>query len=276
MSEKSNESELLKLALELTDSWQLQGLWNDAQTLLNGLFPVTKKLGPAASGRIWLNLGKVLTDQSIFGAKETLSERSEAFDKALELAKKADDSSLIGDVYDATGFSIHVAYLGSDRSKEPGNELELFERGLDLRTQAGTAGQIAESTFHIGLVYDVIRKDYETALTYHNKAYQLASEADAKVIASYAIRHIGFARLAAQDLDGAKNALTESLVLRDAAGFHPGSAYALATLAHVENLLGNKDQARLHLERSHKIFEALEATSHANSIKEQISSLDAD
>jgi tetratricopeptide (TPR) repeat protein len=171
------------------------------------------------------------------------------------------------------GFSVHATYIDGDQSREPENELEFFERGLEFRKKGGTTRQIAESLFHIGLVFDVIRKDYDRALSYHEEAYKLACEAEDKVMASYAIRHIGFAHLAAKDLEAARQALAESLKLREAAGFIPGIAFALASLAHLDTLSGDKTSALSRLERSRMILESLGATSRVAWIDEQIASL---
>lgn len=273
MPNHSNEMQVLEAALSLVDSWRLQGSWQDAQTLLNGLHPVAATINQEAMANVWLQMGRVLTDEGMFGGKDTLAKRQEAFDQALTLAESTKDEHLIGNVYDALGFSIHIAYLGGDRSQEPKNELEFFERGLELRKKAGTTGQIAESLFHIGLVFDVIRKDYDQALPYHEEAYRLACEVEDKVIASYAIRHIGFVRLAAEEVAAAHQALSESLALREAVGFIPGVAFALAALAHVDVLEGNKTKARERLESSRKILEALGANSRVAWIDQQIASL---
>lgn len=272
----SAETELFAKAIHLIDSWRLQGLWSDAKELLAGLRPVAVVLGNKAIATVQLHLGKILTDEAIFGGQDTSAERKQTLEKALALAKPSGDPLLLGNIYDAIGFSLHVDYLASDRSQEPENELPLFQMGLDLRQQAGALAQVAESLFHIGLVYDVIRKDYDTASTYHGHAYQRANKAGAWVIASYAIRHIGFAKLANQDLEEAKKAFTKSLALREAANFVPGVAYALATLAHVETELDNRITARQHLERARRIFETLKAFSHVASIDQQIAALNTD
>jgi tetratricopeptide (TPR) repeat protein len=273
MPYNSNEAHVLKVASSLVNTWRLQGNWQDARILLNGLHPVATKVAQSAMANVWLQIGRVMTDEGMFGGKDTLKERQEAFDQALALAEPTKNVSLIGSVYDAMGFSIHAAYIDGDRSQEPENELDFFERGLELRKKGGTVGQVAESLFHVGLVFDVIRKDYAQALPYHEEAYELACEAKDKVIASYAIRHIGFARLAADELAAAKQAFAESLELREAAGFTPGVAFALATLAHVDTLECDKTRARSRLERSRTILESLGATSRVAWIDNQMRSL---
>lgn len=274
MPNNSEEAQVLEAALSLVNTWRLQGNWQEAGILLNGLHPVAAKIDQGAMANVWLQLGRVMTDEGMFGRdNDNLEKRQEAFDQALSLAEPTKEAGLIGNIYDAMGFSLHAAYLAGDRSKEPENELDFFERGLELRKTGGTIGQVAESLFHIGLVFDVIRQDYGQALAYHEEAYKLACEVDDKVIASYAIRHIGFARLAAEELAAARQALTESLDLREAAGFIPGTAFALAALAHMDALEGDKAMARSRLERSRIILESLGAVSRIAQIDQQIASL---
>jgi len=93
-----------------------------------------------------------------------------------------------------------------------------------------------------------------------------------RVIASYAIRHIGFAHLAAEALAAAHEALAESLALREAVGFTPGVAAALSALAHVDVLAGDKAKARQRLEPSRKIFVSLGAPARVALIDQQITS----
>lgn len=275
MTENTKEAKVLTAAFNLIDSWRLQGKWQEAKHLLEGLHPVAEMLGTEAMAKLWLYIGHVLTDQGMFGGQDTLEKREDALNRALELAKSSNNASLLGSVYDAMGFSLHITYVDSDRTKEPENELAFFQRGLELRKKGGTTAQVAESLFHVGIVYDVIRKDYEQALQYHQAAYDLACEADDKVTASYAIRHIGFAHAAAKDWEAAKRALTESLQLREAAGFTPGIAFAVAALAHLDMIQGDKKSALSQLNHSRVILESLGATSRVAWVDKHIASLKA-
>ena len=268
-----NEVNVLMSALSLVESWRLAGQWQDAQILLQGLQPVAARIDQEAMAMVWLQLGRVLTEESMFGGVDTAVKRQAALEKAMTLAEPTNDANLMGNIYDALGFSLHAAYLDSDRSQEPTDELDFFERALTLRREQGTVAQVAESLFHVGLVYDVIRKDYEQALLYHQEAYQLASEAGDKVMASYAIRHIGFAHLAAEDTAAAEQAFLQSLTLREEAGFVPGVAFALPLLAHMDVLKGDKTSALSRLKRSQEILESLGATARVARIEEQIISL---
>ena len=273
MVNSTQEAKVFTAAFNLIDKWQLQGKWQDAQTLLAGLHPVAAQLDNDAQATLWLYTGRILTDEGAFGGKDTLEKREIALNKALEFAKLSSSANLLGSAYDALGFSLHVRYIDSDRTKEPENELAFFQRGLELRQKDGTKSQIAESIFHIGVVHDVIRKDYETALKYHQEAYDLAREADDKVTASYAIRHIAFTHIAANELETAQEALEESLRLREEVGFIPGTAFALAALANLDMRKGDRESALTRLERSRDMLQALGAISRVAWVERHITSL---
>lgn len=271
----TNEANVLEAALNLAETWRLQGRWQDAQTLLHGLQPVAKAINKAAQARVWLQLGLVLLDEGMFGGQETWEVRQQALQQAFELAEMVNNPPLLGDVRDALGMSIHAHYLAGDRSVEPPDEMAHFEQGLRLRRQDGTAVQIAESLFHVGLVYDVIRRDYDQATIYHQQAYDMATEAGNKVIASYAIRHLGFAHMAAKDYAAAKETLEESLRLREEAGFVPGAAFSIIALAHWHMTTGDKTAALAKLKQAREMLITLGATPRVEWVDQHIATLEA-
>ncbi len=270
MSDGINEAQVLESALALADVWRLYGAWLDAQILLRGLQPVAAKLDDGALARVRLLFGRVLSDEAMFSGKDNTGERRDALQQALTLAELANDPPLLGDVHDAIGLSMHTDYLATDRSQEPEGEMYHFERGLELRQQGGTAVQIAESLFHVGLVHDVIRREYPQAAVYHQQAYDLAREAGDKVMASYAIRHLGFTRWAADDKEGVAQALQESLQLRREAGFVPGIAMALVALAQLDETNGDKSAALPKLQQARAILASLEATARVAWLDEHL------
>ncbi|MBA3946855.1 MAG: hypothetical protein H0X37_20115 [Herpetosiphonaceae bacterium] len=223
----NRSQQLLTEAIVLADAWRHAGRWMDAQTLLIGMEPVAHDIGPAGMSRHALTVGRLLTDYATFGGADTLAERDAALATALPYAEQTDDDALLGAIWDAKGMSLHTAYLDTGRTAEPADELPAFERSLAYRQQANDQAGIAESLFHVGLVYGVIRDDHKRALPYFQQSYALAQAIEDDIIASYAIRHIGFAHYANGDVAAARANVAESLHLREAAGFIPGVAMAL-------------------------------------------------
>jgi len=252
---------LLRDASDLGDRWRLRGRWDDALVLLRGVLPVAADQSDAALARICLALARVLTDEGVFGGYDTLAEREALLDEAQARAERASEPLLLADVLDARGMSLHTTFIESAERQEPANELELFERALELRRQGGDPRAIAESLFHVGLVYGVVRQEHAKALPYFEQAYRTAKTAGDLVVASYAIRHIGFAHHDAGTQDPARAALVESLELRERAGFVPGVAMALVALAYADTDRGDLDRAMAHLDRAREIFLSLGATS---------------
>jgi len=252
---------LLRDAAELSHIWRLRGRWDDALVLLRGMLPVAADQSDAALARICLALARVLIDEGGFGGYDTLAEREALLDEAQARADRAGEPLLLGDVLDARGMSLHTAFLESADRQEPADELKLFERGLALRRQGGDPRTIAESLFHVGLVYGVVRRDHARGLPYFEEAYRTAQMAGDLVVASYAIRHIAFAHHDAGKDDAARAGLVESLELRERAGFIPGVAMALVALGYADTDRGELDQAMAHLDRAKGIFLSLGAAS---------------
>jgi tetratricopeptide (TPR) repeat protein len=260
----------LEDAEALADVWRLAGRWEDALALLRGLDPVASELGGAAVARQQFLIGRILIDQGMFGGFDTHAERETTLDRALTHAQAMGDAALLAAIWDAKGLSLHVAYLDGDRSSEPEHELEYFERGLALRQQAGDRRDLAESFFHVGLVYGVLRHDHTQALPYFQQSYQVAQAAGDQIMESYAIRHIAFAHYDAGDIPAARAALEESLRLRETAGFVPGVAMALMALAYAVKEHGERSKALALLERAKQIFESLGATPRVALVEQEM------
>jgi hypothetical protein len=250
---------LIDDAATLADAWRIAGRWADALTLLGGLQPLAHEYDQALRATHALATARILAEQAGFGGVDTLAERSAVLDVALAAAQQTDDHSLLGAVWDARGMSLHYAYLDSDRTAEPPEELSSFERGLDYRRQAADQRGMAESLFHVGLVYGVVRQDHPQALPFFQQSYALAQQVGDSIMASYAIRHIGFAQHDSGDTVSARASMQESLELREQAGFIPGVAMALVMLAYADADLDQRALALEHLGRARTIFLGLQA-----------------
>jgi tetratricopeptide (TPR) repeat protein len=250
---------LIDDAVVLADAWRVAGRWLDALLLLTGVEPLVRDLSVEQQAIHALTTAHILTDQAGFGGLDTLTKRSTYLDSALMLAQQTDSSALLGAVWNARGMSLHHAFLDSGRTAEPPDELPSFERGLHAYQQTNNQRGIAESFFHIGLVYGVVRQDHTQALPFFQQSYTLAQTIQDSIIASYAIRHIGFAQHNAGNLDAARASLQESLELREQAGFIPGTAMALVMLAYADAELGQRALALGHLQRAKAIFQHLDA-----------------
>lgn len=243
----------------IADMWRLAGRWADGLLLLGGLKPVVDALDTEHQAVHALTTAHMLVDQATFSGVDTLISRSALLDTALMHAQQVHNSALLGAVWNARGLSLHSAFLDTARTTEPPDELASFQRGLEAYQQAQDQRGIAESLFHIGLVYGVVRQDHTQALPFFTQSYELAQTIPDQIIASYAIRHIGFAQHNAGQVDAAHASLQESLRLREQAGFIPGIAMALVMLAYAASELHQPTLALERLHRAKTIFQQLGA-----------------
>jgi tetratricopeptide (TPR) repeat protein len=152
-------------------------------------------------------------------------------------AAERGDRSLEAFALSRRGLALHGEFL-RDRSRgEPPGEMELFERALDIRREAGDEHGVAESLFHVGLVHQVVRGDHKTARRLFEESYARATD---DVTASYALRHIAFCDDEAGDAESAERRHEEALELRRGAGWQAGIAAQLAAIADLRARRGDR------------------------------------
>ncbi len=159
-----------------------------------------------------------LYEQAVFGGDAD----------ALTLAERVLDTA-DADLALARGRVLHARFLQL-RQEDP-RELPLFEQAAEQYGRLGNARGEAEALFWIGCYHQVVREDNVTGRPFLERSYALA--ADDELIRSYAVRHLGFADLAAGDTAAARRQLEESVRLRRNLGWEPGIAAGLVALAHM-------------------------------------------
>jgi hypothetical protein len=145
----------------------------------------------------------------------------------------------------ARGRVLHARFLAAERDArtEDPREGPLFERAAALYRERGNRRGEAEALFWVGCYRQVVRGDSDGALPALERSYELARSEQDKLTMSYAVRHLGFADLAAGRLDAARSRLAESVRLRREIDFRPGVAAGLVALAHVAIETGDRDAA---------------------------------
>lgn len=274
MSDHALQEQLTLNALNLAHRWRLSGRWQDTLTLLHGILPVVNELDDTRRAQVWLHIARTLNDQTIFAGVNNTQELGVALDNAMRFCQAAGDDSLLGVVWDSKGMAEHAHFLNHGRFQEPEHELEFFERGLEYRQKAGEPRGLAESYFHLGLVHQVVRGDSKMGEPYFERSYALAKQANDAVMQSYAIRHIAYVRGDGGDMNAALHGFQESLTLREQAGFVPGVAMALFTLAEAEALQGDANKARADFERARTILSELGAPRPVEWIDAALAKLD--
>lgn len=186
---------------------------------------------------------RVLYEQAVFygddGAVASADRVLDAAEAALSLARAR---------------IIHARFLAG--GQEDPAELTLFERAAALYHQLGDLRGEAEALFWVGAYHQVVRDDGDSALPHLRRARELAAAAGDQLTLSYAVRHLGFADMAAGHLDSACRQLEESVRLRREIGFMPGVAAGLLALAELATRDGGRDRARTLLDEAASVAAA--------------------
>lgn len=172
-----------------------------------------------------------LYEQAVFGGDEGVLVDADAELDAVE-----------ADLALARGRVMHARFL-SERQPDV-RELGLFERAVELYVGLGDIRGEAEARFWVGCYHQVVKDDVAAALPALERSAALAESAGDRMTRSYAVRHLGFAELAAGRPHTARELLEESLRLRRELDFQPGIAAALLALAEAAREAGDVEQAR--------------------------------
>jgi len=138
------------------------------------------------------------------------------------------------------GLALHGEFLRDRARGEPPEEMPYFERALAIRRETGDEHDVAESLFHVGLVYQVVRDDNETARPYFEESLGRAPD---PLTQSYALRHIAFCDDAAGDAETAERRHEDALELRRRVGWKAGIAAQLAAVAEMRARRGDRERA---------------------------------
>ncbi len=188
------------------------------------------------------------------------------FQELLTRARADGDRALEAAVLDRQAMLMHFRALEDD---DPGTadadgEEALFQQALEIRRALGDQAGTAESLFGLGLVHQVLRRDWDAAMPHYWEALDLAERHGDLLLRSEVHRHIGF-YYAMSDLqsDKALEHLRISHELRAELGdprWIPGGTVALGIaeladglrergLAHVREAVAQAQEAGLSAHR---------------------------
>jgi tetratricopeptide (TPR) repeat protein len=164
---------------------------------------------------------------------------------ALACARADCDRAAEAGALDRLAWMMHFQAIdrGVDASQADAEEA-LFQEALAIRRDLGDPAGEAESLFGVGLVQQVLRRDWTAAVPLFRQALALAEERGDALIRSEIHRHIGFFHLVEDvDLDLARRHLRRSLELREQYGdprWTPGGTLALG---QAELVAGRPEEA---------------------------------
>jgi tetratricopeptide (TPR) repeat protein len=115
------------------------------------------------------------------------------FQELLSRARADGDRALEAAVLDRQAMLMHFRALESDIDKaDSEGEEALFRQALEIRRDLGDPAGTAESLFGLGLVHQVLRRDWETAMPHYWEALDLADRHGDLLLRSEVHRHVGF------------------------------------------------------------------------------------
>jgi uncharacterized protein HemY len=115
---------------------------------------------------------------------------------------------------------------------------------------------VAESLFHVGLVHQIFKGDWDTAQGYFERARDLAEAAGDELLLSEAHRHIGaYFWIRRGEFEAALEHLSISLNLRERLSFRGWLASGLLTLGQCEWAAGRTAEALAHLREGVRVAE---------------------
>jgi tetratricopeptide (TPR) repeat protein len=199
---------------------------------------------------------------------------------AREWAERDGDRALEAAAADRLGLALHyenIARLMQGMELAPADidaEEMLFREALDSREAAGDMAGIAQSLFGLGLVFQVLRRDWTSAMPRFWRALEIVEEiGDAADLytRSEVHRHVGFYYLVEDvRLDDALRHLQRSLELREQLGdprVIPSGLVALGEAeldaGHPERAVELLEEAVLSARRADLLAERIHDAEHA-------------
>lgn len=150
---------------------------------------------------------------------------------------------------DRLGWLMHFRALdqGLDQADADAEEA-LFQQALAIRRDIGDLAGVAGSLFGVGLVQQVLRRDWDAAMPYYWEALALADEHGDWITRSEVHRHVGFYYLV-RDVqpDRARHHLRDSLQMREVHGDPRWIPSGTLALGQAELRLGNRAEAVRYL-----------------------------
>ncbi|NUT34511.1 MAG: tetratricopeptide repeat protein [Hamadaea sp.] len=164
---------------------------------------------------------------------------------ALDRAVREGDRRCEAAALDRLGMLTHFRALHrGTRSEDAPAELALFEQALAIRREIGDRAGIAQSLFGLGLVHQVLLRDWETAMPLFRQALAAADGVADDITLSEIHRHIGsFHAVVENDLDVARRHFQLSADLRERHGDPRWIQGGTLALGQTEVLAGRRAEA---------------------------------
>jgi tetratricopeptide (TPR) repeat protein len=132
-------------------------------------------------------------------------------------------------------------------------ELAMFEKAARFCLQLADVRGEAEALLWVGLFYQVVAEDSDSAVSHLTRSLDLATQVNDKSTMAEALRHLGIADHRAGRLDRAREELEESVRLRREIGLLAGVASNLIGLTYIAAAQGRRDDAVVLIDEATKL-----------------------
>ena len=203
-----------------------------------------ERLPSSDQARLYLQLGKLLVTAVFMEGSDGATAR-----RHLELVKHLGSPRQHASATALIGLSRYYEQLAAERP-DFALALKEFEAALEARQGWSDSRELSESHFHLGLVAQFTGQA-DRAFERFRLSYDLASAGNHKVERSFAVRHIGFLRRAAGELEAAYECMAESLRLREEIEMTIYLPFSHLSMADAALALRRREEAAEHYERGH-------------------------
>lgn len=179
-------------------------------------------------------------------------EAQTTLDAARDRAAADGDRRTEAAALDKLAMVLHYRALANNRDASNADAEEaLFQQALAVRREIGDLGGVAESLFGLGLVHQVLRRDWAAAMPLFREALELADQHADAYVRSECHRHVGFYYFAEErDADKSLEHLHESQRLREEWGDPRSIAGGTLAIGQIELLAGRHEDAAVHLRQA--------------------------
>jgi tetratricopeptide (TPR) repeat protein len=198
--------------------------------------------------------GKLLADgtQSLMAASFGVGDFDDAqtkLESARQQAVADDDRRIEAAALDKLAMVLHYRALENNRDASHADvEEAMFRQALAMHREIDDLAGVAESLFGVGLVHQVLRRDWGTAMPYFRQALALADQHADAYVRSECYRHVGFYYFAEEhDVDKALEYLHTSQRLREQWGDPRSVSGGTLAIGQIELLAGRHADAAGHL-----------------------------
>lgn len=205
---------------------------------------------PALQARLALEEGSIRSLENFQGAG-SFDETYAVLAEGEALAAATNDPQLLAAAKDALGMARYYQALAARGDFTPASDA--LAAALTAREAGGDNRALAESVFHVGLVYQNTG-NWELARQYYERAVALAEAGEHALELSYAVRHLGmYYQTQAGDLEAARDCYQRSLELREQIGFRIFLPFSHLALGELLVELGELDAAERHFMSAYEI-----------------------